>query len=107
MKRFLSLLAIITLSQCNGFNLPKPGEPVRNDIDERSGYRDEAGRAAAIEADNRYPDAEAQSAFDLGYSIGYLDKQRGKPSDPEPHMGRANPTYRTPFVAGYVAGFNK
>lgn len=106
MKLPLALLAILLLAQCKtGSKLPPPGEPVSKDLDERWQLRERERAEAASEAEATYPDPEDQKAYEAGYAAGYVDQQRRRPSDPEPHMtGLASPQ-RSAFITGYTAGF--
>lgn len=104
MKRIAVLLALLLLAQCKTFHLPKPGDPVRPDIDERAALRD------ALREENEsphYDDTKLQQAFENGYSAGFLDHWRGKISDPEASAGSIPQAQRAAFTAGYLAGFAK
>jgi hypothetical protein len=107
MKSILALFALMVLAQCHHFKLPKPGEPLRNDIDERQRRLDAERLNVSSDSSHRYTDPNAQAAFDAGYSAGYLDHQRGKTSDPDAHLSRAHADHRAAFVNGYESGYAK
>lgn len=107
MKRLLTLVALLLLAQCKTFHLPNPGEPVAANIDEREALRDAMRDEREANDGPRYTDPAQQQAFDDGYAAGFLDHQRGKPSDPDAHLGKINAARRDAFTAGYLAGFAK
>ena len=105
MKRILAVLAIRALAHCNSTHLPPPGEPVRGDVDELWRLKEESREQARNDSLPAYPDPELQQAYEAGYAAGYVDAQRRRPSDPEPHLAALAPAHRSAFTAGYTAGF--
>ena len=81
MRFLLALTTLVLLAQCKTFHLPKPGDPVANDIDERS-RREDAARPR--DATERFSDPKAQSAFDDGYAAGFLDHHVARTPIPMP-----------------------
>lgn len=103
----LSFAMLLLLVQCKTSHLPKPGEPVRADIDERGELRDALRQEREADDGPRYSDPALQAAFEEGYAAGFLDHQRGRLSDPDASVGKIAPIHRDAFVAGYLAGFSK
>ena len=107
MRFVLALSMLLLLAQCKTSHLPKPGEPVRADIDERAERRDAFRQESEADEGPRYSDPRQQAAFEEGYAAGFLDHQRGRLSDPEASLGKIAPAHRDAFTAGYHAGFSK
>jgi len=107
MRFVFSLSMLLLLAQCKTSHLPKPGEPVRADIDERAELRDALRQERESDEGPRYSDPALQAAFEEGYAAGFVDHQRGRLSDPDGHAGKIAPAHRDAFVAGYLAGFSK
>ncbi len=104
MKFVLAFSALLWLTNCSGFKLPQPGEPVRKDIDEQWRQREERLPPPDTQA-NPYASPQQQSAYESGYAAGYLARQRGQIADPEPQARRLKAANRDAYTSGYHAGY--
>ena len=101
MKRLPAFVILAALLTHCAARLPAPGEPMGTDIDQRWEQRQQERSE-----DEPRRTAEQQAAFDAGYDAGHGDARRGKPADPDAHVGYRDTPLRKHFLDGYEAAIH-